>query len=769
MTNTPWITGGELTSEFNDLTLLIDPETGGPSRVQFADATGVDLSTRVSLVDGGTEHRGPDGGLVYHDTRTVEPVRIADTQIRTSVGMTERHFDVPVELDHPDWSLTWRYTFRADHPRIAVDLVIVAQSDQVILRNVHVDVTSRLGSGDAWTVHAPGNQIRRDLALDDLTAPVAILPIAGVAGSAGIVGFEHTANAQTLIVWPMSTTEIGDPILHPSPDGPRLAVQTDVAGQPGRGGTLAYRSLHLDLIPQPFAAILKDVPSMLAGFGMSGPDDPPTWARGASIYEVQVGFGVFANGYRYEPYRTAGDLLADLDRIESLGFEALQIMPRQPYPSYNVHDYADITTTYGDEQVLRQLVDECHRRGMHVILDILMHGVIDGEAVDGAIDGIRNGPVADKLSGPAGDITALTFDESEEVLITWSKHVIDFGPHWSAGSPRHHPLLDEHPEWFCTDSDGRVTGRYTQAFDVSHPGWQRYFVDSCLDLVRRLDVDGFRLDAPGYNYFHNWSPRTRTNAAVSMLGSLHTFEMLRGELRALKPTALLYTEPSGTLFRMAMDLNYNYDEQWLLRAVMTGGAGQSQWVRNAREMSEWLADRDATLPRGSLTAHHIDSHDTFWWPEPGSKWRREQYGVPATAALMSVFALSGEPYMTFVGGEVDIEEQVRAVHRLRRDHPEFAIGTTDRTSLRCSDDHVYAVLRRGTSGTSMLLVNLSDQHRSITVDLAPDALDGPPHSRDLLGDMTLSWSSSNGRLSTAVELEPYQAVAVPLDRNTPAR
>jgi hypothetical protein len=140
---------------------------------------------------------------------------------------------------------------------------------------------------------------------------------------------------------------------------------------------------------------------------------------------------------------------------------------------------------------------------------------------------------------------------------------------------------------------------------------------------------------------------------------------------------------------------------------------------------------------------------------------------------MSVFALSGEPYMTFVGGEVDIEEQVRAVHRLRRDHPEFAIGTTDRTSLRCSDDHVYAVLRRGTSGTSMLLVNLSDQHRSIMVDLAPDALDGPPRSRDVLGDTTLSWSSIDGRFSTVVELEPYQAVAVPLDGpldgNTTAR
>ncbi len=99
----------------------------------------------------------------------------------------------------------------------------------------------------------------------------------------------------------------------------------------------------------------------------------------------------------------------------------------------------------------------------------------------------------------------------------------------------------------------------------------------------------------------------------------------------------------------------------------------------------------------------------------------------------------------------------RVARRPRRDPP---------PRLRCSDDHVYAVLRRGTggtSGTSMLLVNLSDQHRSIMVDLAPDALDGPPRSRDVLGDTTLSWSSIDGRFSTAVELEPYQAVAVPLD------
>jgi hypothetical protein len=214
-----------------------------------------------------------------------------------------------------------------------------------------------------------------------------------------------------------------------------------------------------------------------------------------------------------------------------------------------------------------------------------------------------------------------------------------------------------------------------------------------------------------------------------------------------------------------MDVNYNYDELWLIRAALEGGAGREQWVRNGRELGRWFAQRDATLPRGSLTAHHVDSHDTYWWPRPGYKWRREQYGPGATAAMMAVFALSGGPYMTFVGGEVGIEDEVRAVNRLRVEHPEFARGRSDYDAVQVDDDHVYAVLRRSTTADGLLLVNLRDQETEIRVSL-PAAIVGAGVSTtvDRLGGSDIRWRRAGATSEATVSMTPYQAIASPLSR-----
>ncbi|MFO1539231.1 MAG: alpha-amylase family glycosyl hydrolase [Chloroflexota bacterium] len=505
----------------------------------------------------------------------------------------------------------------------------------------------------------------------------------------------------------------------------------------------------------------------MAALGIVSPDDPPAWGVATSLYEVQVGFGVFAGGYRYAPYPTAADLLADLPRIAELGYDGIQIMPRQPYPSYNVHDYTDITTSYGDEEDIRRIVAACHARGMRVILDILMHGVIDNEILEEAIAGVRSGPYAERLDEVIPDITSLdTTDPAEQDLypIAWCAHVVNFGPWWAGGSPRRHPLADEHPDWFCRDSAGHITGIYTKAFDLANPEWQTWFIDAALDLVRRLDIDGFRFDAPSYNQFANWSESRRRTASASMLGCLSLFERLRPALRALRPDALLYTEPSGILYRRTMDLTYNYDEQWLIRAVLTGGAGRRHWIRNGRELARWFADRDAALPRGSITAHHLDSHDSFWWAHPGQKWRREQYGIAATAALMTVFTLSGGPYMTFVGGEVGIEGAVRRVHAIRAAHPVFAQGVSDPDAVDAGDDRVYAVVRRLGDTAGILLVNLSDAALELEVTVAAWTLrdgGGKVVADDLIGGGTLAWApAADGRRVASIRLGTWGAAAL---------
>jgi glycosidase len=208
-----------------------------------------------------------------------------------------------------------------------------------------------------------------------------------------------------------------------------------------RQDRLHYSGIYLDLVDRPWAVVRGEVKKWLADMGIVGPPDRPAWVGGASIYEVQIGYSVFAGGYRYEPYPTVQDVRADIGRIQELRFDTIQIRPRQPFPSYNVYDYSDISTTYGEETVLRSVVEDCHGRGMRVILDLLMHGVIDREAVEATARAVREGPFAGRLEEDTGD--GFTEDLAHDrQSISWSRHILDFERYWTEGSVEHHPLID---------------------------------------------------------------------------------------------------------------------------------------------------------------------------------------------------------------------------------------------------------------------------------------------------------------------------------------
>lgn len=317
------------------------------------------------------------------------------------------------------------------------------------------------------------------------------------------------------------------------------------------------------------------------------------------------------------------------------------------------------------------------------------------------------------------------------------------------------------------DSAGQIIGVYTKAFDVANVAWQEYFTASALDLVRRLDVDGFRFDAPTYNDAENWSDATAARASYSQLGSVQHFARLRPRLKALKPEAMLYTEPSGVLFRQTMDITYNYDEHWLIHAVLRPESSALKaplGVRHARDLARWMRNKEAVLPTGSMTARHIDSHDTFWWPLPGWKWRREQYGLPATRALLATWSLIGGVYMTFIGGETEVEDELRRANRLRHELPEIRLGRTEYDAIAVDDAHIFAAARVLDDGISLVLVNLSDSAVETAVRLCGDQIglgDGPWRVDDVWNDVTLTvadayeWSAEDLAVFTAT-FAPYQ-------------
>ncbi|PSR17816.1 alpha-amylase [filamentous cyanobacterium CCP3] len=95
------------------------------------------------------------------------------------------------------------------------------------------------------------------------------------------------------------------------------------------------------------------------------------------IYEILV--GDFSGG-EDDPY-PRGKLqyvTEKLDYLCELGINAIELMPIQESPGdqgwgYNTHHYFSVETSYGSSKDLKHLVDECHARGIRVILDIILN------------------------------------------------------------------------------------------------------------------------------------------------------------------------------------------------------------------------------------------------------------------------------------------------------------------------------------------------------------------------------------------------------------
>lgn len=114
------------------------------------------------------------------------------------------------------------------------------------------------------------------------------------------------------------------------------------------------------------------------------PLDPralPGWAAGAVFYEV------FVRSFRDQDGDGKGDLpglIASLDYLndgnpatsDDLGVDALWLMPVFASPSYHGYDttdYETINPDYGKNADFERLCDQAHRRGMRVVIDLVLN------------------------------------------------------------------------------------------------------------------------------------------------------------------------------------------------------------------------------------------------------------------------------------------------------------------------------------------------------------------------------------------------------------
>jgi hypothetical protein len=452
------------------------------------------------------------------------------------------------------------------------------------------------------------------------------------------------------------------------------------------------------------------------------------------LYETQIGAAIFERGaHQFNPYPTFQSLIDNLDYIQKLGFDTLQIMPRQPCPSYSVYDYFDPVHQYGDDAGLRALVKEAHRRGMRVILDWLLHGAMDKE-------------IARKV------YSMLDSADDEHKNTDLAQYVLTFAPAWIESAPEVNPLRAKHPEWFMRDLEGRFRYIYTWAFDLQNRELQDYIIDAMKFYVRDFDVDGFRVDAPIWNVFPNWDPKISYRPSLSMTGSIRLLDRARPALRRLKPELMLYTEPSGPMFRRMFDVNYSYDELWAMAELLQWRKAKNLHYRsgvffpdmgsrkplNAYQFRLWLENRRRAQPKGSVSIHQVDSHDSFWWPPFEFKFRRQQYGVEGFRALFFMMATLDGGLMHYPTGEQGSEEFVRRILTLRRELPEIKHGRCEYLKVLVPETAVFAVSWETPSGWAVPLTNLGQAKLSVRAGLPRERFGWNPNAayvvRDVFGN-----------------------------------
>lgn len=225
------------------------------------------------------------------------------------------------------------------------------------------------------------------------------------------------------------------------------------------------------------------------------------WVRDGVIYEI------FPRAF--SPEGNFRGIIAQLDRLKSLGVTILWLMPIHPIGQerkkgtigspYAVRDYYAINPDYGTAADLKRLVAEAHQRGMRVILDMV------------------------------------------------ANHTA-----WDS-------VMMKNPDFYTRDAQGRIVPPVPDWADVAdldynNPRLRAYMLDVLRYWVREFDIDGYRCDVAGMVPTDFW-------------------ETARAELEKIKPDIVMLAEwHSPDLLVKAFDLDYSWPLHNALTDVLMGSA-----------------------------------------------------------------------------------------------------------------------------------------------------------------------------------------------------
>jgi alpha-glucosidase len=356
---------------------------------------------------------------------------------------------------------------------------------------------------------------------------------------------------------------------------------------------------------------------------------PAWWQRGA-IYQIYPRSFADSDGDGVGDLRGIG---AHLDHLSALGVEAAWLSPIYPSPmadfGYDVADYCDVDPVFGSLEDLDRLIEDCHARGIKVVLDWVPNHTSDQHPWFVASRSSRDDPKRD-----------------------WYV--------WRDSTPGGGPPND----WLsCFRAVGKAwtfdqgTGQwYLHSFLPQQPdlNWDNPELEAAMHDVLRFwlerGVDGFRIDVV---FRIAKDPLLRDNAGSARRHD-EDWETIGDRLRGIRRVADEYQE------RMLVGEVYLLDLRQVVNYINTGDQlhmahnfvfAKLPWSAQAFRAS--IDEFEALAARTAWPAWMLADHDL---PRVASRFDTDGQGpVRARAVSVLLYALRGTPFV-YQGEELGLPD-----------------------------------------------------------------------------------------------------------------
>lgn len=336
-----------------------------------------------------------------------------------------------------------------------------------------------------------------------------------------------------------------------------------------------------------------------------------------NYYEIFVYSFRDSNG---DGYGDIQGVIEKLDYIKDLGYNGIWLMPihrSSTYHKYDVIDYYSIDSNYGTMEDLEQLIEECHKKGINIILDMVLNHSSN-----------QNEMFIKAVSAHQKYITYQDLTEEEEIYKDFYTFYDD---------------KEDIPSGVTYYQAVGKTFYYEANFDSKMPEFNcdnPYVIEEYKNILKfYLDkgVDGFRFDAVKYFYINDM------NKNIELLSELNTY------IKSIKEDAYLVGECWAgdsmikEYYKSGFDSFFHFStstsssNSYVLNSINREGSALSMYANGLQS--------NIDLASGHIPAPFIDNHDMNRFTPSIEDLRDTKYQY----ALLSM--LNGTTF-TYYGSEV---------------------------------------------------------------------------------------------------------------------